>query len=121
MRETDLAALDNLTREERVIFLGRLAFELGIAGRNSYVEAGRSEQESVKRLHAINEMILVVASQLIALLTTRRNERSKESFLASLEHWASHGGCEPETAAAVSQALRKIDDSRDELSKARPR
>jgi hypothetical protein len=95
-----------LTSERRELFLGELLYWLGMAGRGAYVEAGNTAEECARSLRCQNELLLVVAKQLLATLGDDARGYPDDAFLVALAEKATIGGCDNQLHWLLGRALR---------------
>ena len=61
---------------------------------------------AASQLHSYNEMVIVVANQILGTLGVRGTGRPDDALLGTLEHWARLGHCEDSVARAFETALK---------------
>ncbi len=95
-----------LASERREAFLAETLYWLGMAGRGVYVEAGNTAEQSATSLRCQNELLLVVATQLLATLGHMRGYPD-EAFLRALAEKSTIGGCDEQLRWLLNEALRR--------------
>ena len=95
----------SLTDKERIEFLVLLSFHLSEIARGSYPEAGQSTEASLRQLRAYNEMLHVIAKQLLAGLRGTPVGYPHDVFLQVLLEDAQHGGCAESLSWAIDKCL----------------
>jgi hypothetical protein len=78
------ASLEALGSSRRVAFLVDLSGELTMAGRDSYVEAGHTIYDSQRSLHCLNELQIVVGTQLATAVLGKEPAYADDAFLTVL-------------------------------------
>ena len=96
-----------LASDRRVPFLLALAAELTIAARDSYVEAGSSVADSQRFLRCLNELQIVVGTQLKTAVTGTEPAYPDDAFLTVLEESAVMGGRLSHLQHALQRAGRQ--------------
>jgi hypothetical protein len=78
------ASLEALGSSRRVSFLVDLSGELTMAGRDSYVGAGHAIGDSQRSLHCLNELQIVVGTQLATAVLGEDPAYPDDAFLTVL-------------------------------------
>ncbi len=105
MLENATAYYLSLTDKERIEFLALLSFHLSEIARGSYPEAGQDTGASLRQLRAYNEMLHVIAKQLLAGLRGMTVGYPHDVFLQVLLEDAQHGGCAESLSWAIDKCL----------------
>ena len=95
----------SLPDKERLEFLAFLSFHVSEIACGSYPEAGQETATSLRRLEAYNEMLHVIAKQLLAELRGPTSGYPHDVFWQVLLEEAQRGGCEASLSWAVDQCL----------------
>jgi hypothetical protein len=95
----------SLTDKERLECLAFLSFHVSEIARGSYPEAGQETAVSLRRLEAYNEMLHVIAKQLLAELRGSTSGYPHDVFWQVLLEAAQRGGCEASLSWAVDKCL----------------
>ena len=113
---SSVAPIDSLITKSSSTFLGvclmrflaDLCFYIGQAARGAYIGDSRPDTaEAQKQLRAYNEMNIVVATELAALLDPSIGSRSDADLLQTLHEWAEQGDCDDGLGWAISKALSR--------------
>ena len=94
---------------ERAVFYADLIVSLGIAARGGYEPAEPNAEIGRRLMGALNEMTIVIASELAADLRNDGSARSDADLCETLSHWATVGKCGP----ALDWALRQARSNRE--------
>jgi hypothetical protein len=103
-RLTSLQAL--LSGPSRTPALLRLAAELTLAARGSYVEAGLNESDAVARLRCLNELQIVVGKQIASSVLGQDPAYPDEAFVLVLQDKSASGDCEMILREVLDRMLR---------------
>ena len=102
-------ALAILASDNRCSFLASLASALPMAARGEYMEAGGSREHAISSLRAVNEMMLVVATQLKSSLEGEP-AYPDNAFLRALADHARAEGSQRVLSWALAQAVNGVAD-----------
>ena len=105
MLENATAYYLSLTDKERFEFLALLSFHLSEIARGSYPEAGQSTEVALRQLRAYNEMLHVIAKQLLTEIRDMALGYPHDVFLQVLLEDAQHGGCAESLSWAIDKCL----------------
>jgi hypothetical protein len=108
MLENATAYYLSLTSQEKIAFLTLLSFHVSEIARGSYPEATRENDASVAQLRAYNEMLQVIAKQLLAELHGKTFGYPHEVFWQILQENAQGGGCTAGLSWAADKALTAV-------------
>lgn len=97
-----------LASGRRELFLGHLLYWLGMAGRGVYVEAGNTVEQCARSLRCHNELLLVMATQLLATLREDTSGYPDDAFLKVLGEKAAIGGCDELLRWLLGNALQSL-------------
>jgi hypothetical protein len=106
-----LAAYSMSSPADRSRFLANLIFFIGQAARGAYVEAGINQDLSVRKAKAFNEMGLIVATELMTVLSKKGMSRSAQDLFDSIFHWGNIGGCREDAMWALRKAWSSDSDA----------
>lgn len=98
-------SMNCLTSDQRGSFLMLLAFELTMAARGGYVEAGNEPARAAAWLRCHNELMMVVVKQLRSSPGKPSVGYPDEVFMEILASKAKTGGCELGLRYALERAL----------------
>ncbi len=100
----------HLTSEHRRSFLALLAYNLTMAARGVYVEAGNAPGEAAVGLRCHNELLMVIAKQLLRYSSGEPDKGYPDrAFVEVLAQKAKASGCEAGLRRALERALRDGD------------
>lgn len=106
MKAADIrvVALEELAGSKRMLFLMSLACHISFAARGNYVEAGNSESRTLTALRAVNEMMIVVTTQ---LSTSFSGDPAypDDAFIQVLSEYAGIGDCKRVIGLALWHSL----------------
>lgn len=98
----------HLTSEHRRVFLALLAYNLTMAARGVYVEAGNEPEAAAADLRCHNELLMVVAKQLRYSSGEPDKGYPDRAFVEVLAEKAKAGGCASGLRWALERALRDV-------------
>lgn len=110
MLETQEARFLTMNQQQRLEFLGRLAFHVSEVARGSYPEAGIEDKAALTALRAFNEVIQVLSKQLLAAIHAWEAEDAypDDILFDILIGKAAPGQCRGDLVWAVNASLKDM-------------
>ena len=110
MLEKQKQQFARMNQDERVKFLARLAYHASEVARGSYPEAGVEDKEALACLKGYNEVVQVLAKQLLAAIRVWEAEEAypNDVFFDILMGKATPGQCQWDLLWAMNTTLEEM-------------
>jgi hypothetical protein len=95
-----------LASERRALLLSALIYWLGMSGRGAYLEAGTPLEEAAKSLRCHNELMIVVANQLLATHDSSFSGYPDDAFMGVLLEKSRKSSCEDGLRWALEKSIQ---------------